>query len=119
MGADGHIRIMDFDKLVRDKLGDSERAKLFADVIADSLCYFQKLQGKILVTDYWGDNIYCRSILYNIATYGLEKGNWEDPFYFDGFLKSVDDSKFERDEFLTLTNYLWNDCHVTDWEVWT
>lgn len=119
MGADGHIRIMDFDKFVRDKALNEEQVNLFEEAISDSLCYLQKLQERILVTDYWGDNLYCRSNLYNIATYGLEKGNWEDPFYFDAFIKQVERAGFGCEEFLTLISYLWNECHVTDWEVWT
>ena len=123
MGADGHIRIMDYDKFLRNQSLNEAEEKEFKDLIKDSMTYFQNAtfegcESKHLVTNYHGDNLYCMSNLYNLVSYGWQKGDWEDSFYFDGFLNEVKKS-FDPERFLQLAQYLWKDCHVNNWEVWT
>jgi len=119
MGADGHIRIMDADKLCQNRQLSEERFKEFLDILRDSMTYCQNFEGRKLITNYWGDNIYCVSNLENLVSYKWEKGNWQDPFYYDGLYKEVADSTFTHKDFLELAEYLWDNCEIAQWEVWT
>ena len=119
MGADGHIELYDYDKLIRDKdLGDKEDIA-FRNIIKDSACYYQDFQGRTIITDYHGDNLYCRSLLYEIATSGWVKGNWHDSFYFDAAEKDCEKYKISKDRISELCDYLVKHCYIASWEIWT
>jgi hypothetical protein len=119
MGADGHIRLMDLDKLVRDTNMSDDNLSKFIEIIRDSMCYLQKLETRRIITNYWGDNIYSNSLLYNLAYYGYNKGNWEDTFYYDIRMSEIEKCGIDSRVILDWTDYLWNSCYITEWEVWT
>ena len=121
MGADGGIRLMCAEKLIRDKELTEQQFSDFFDVIRDSLTYLQefpdeKAKSRRVITFYHGDNIFCATNWTDIA----ERG-WDD--YNNIELQTLKDEldrlAFDKDEFLSLVRYLWGDCYISEWEVWT
>lgn len=119
MGADGHIRLMNWDKFERLSGLEAGRALEFFECIRDSVTYIQWLRNQRILTCYWGDNLYCVSHLEELVNYGWKKGDWNDSFYYDHVLKAVEKKAFDKDAFLDLCKLLWNDCYIAQWEVWT
>jgi hypothetical protein len=119
VGADGHIRLMDWNKFECISGLDIGRALQFFDCIRDSVTYFQRLEERCIITCYWGDNLYCVSHLEELVNHGWERGNWNDGFYYEGLLARVEKNAFDKDGFVRLCQLLWNDCYINQWEVWT
>lgn len=118
MGADGHIRIMDAEKLIADKGLSEERFQQFMSVISGSLTYLQKLGNRRYVSDYWGDNIWLVSNLNTFIEGGFHSDLWSDS-NIKFFNEKIVGFNFTQDEFSELAKHLWNDCYVAEWEVWT
>lgn len=119
MRADGLIRIMDWDKFVVDSGNPVSVCNQVRDILLGPVTYLQKLGDKEYITDYVGDNIYNTSVLRNLAYYGLDKGCWDDVRDYDRLVLDIKTLPFTDSEFVRLCRFLWNDCGLATWEVWS
>ena len=95
MGADGHIQIFNYDKVV-DLIGEDTLEKLI-----DSAFYIQELEGKKYLTKYHGDY------------FEFDSSDWSDKY---GWMK--DGVPFTKKEFDDIWSKIFT-CRITSWEVWT
>jgi hypothetical protein len=118
MGADGHVRIMDYDKFVNDKGLTPEQEKTVRDLIISGQTYLQSFEGRRLITDYWGDNLYEDSTLSQIVSYGPDLSK-HDSFVRSELESSANQLGCSPEELAEMMWYLWMECKITKWEVWT
>lgn len=118
MGADGHIAIMDVEKFIREKGLSEKRFESFFAIIQCSTLYLQKFKSERVITDYMGDNLYHTSILRELSWHGMDKEEWDD-FTYNNLIENLGKYEFTIEEFVELGLYLWDECHITAWEVWT
>lgn len=121
MGADGHIRIYDFEKF-KDNY-DEEVVDSFLGHCLSSVFYQQELLGKQYLTRYHGDNLGVDD-MYDVVrrcydkesdTFNTKSWNY-DRYSADYFMKLHQE---HRHAFYDMIKYLEKECILTSWEVWT
>lgn len=102
MGADGHIRIFDRDK-VEEKLS-SEQLKV---VYSGDNIYNREIFGRRVITLYFGDNIYARGDYY------------DDIFPHYRYYEKGEKPPVSEEEFDKIWRIMDEECLIDTWEVWT
>jgi len=98
MGADGHIRIYDFE-LLESILGKDK-------IHTTPIIYVHSIFGKKVVTEYWGDNLYSQDCI----VCGKEEGEHDD----DGTL-----GKYQKSSYVEHQKLIRPAIIESDWEIWT
>ena len=89
MGADGHINIFDYDKIV-EHFGEEKTAKF---LVSCYNTYIYEIFGHDVMTCYYGDNIYV---------------NW-----------SEDIDEGNDNELKEMLDWIEENAQIASWEVWT
>lgn len=122
MGADGHIKIYNLEKL--KQLFKPSEVEVFLEITLDSTSYVQKLENKEYLTRYYGDNILSNS-LYDIIRFCYVKKDdvilhkscyYED--WAESYLKTQTTKK-QRQVISSMIEFMEAECLLTSWEVWT
>ena len=100
MGADGHIDIYDYEKIV------AEIGEVALEKLTDSTVYIQELQGKKYLTLYHGDNLYHRG------------DDWSDRFGYCNENSKNESWYIPKEEFERLWGIIYKH-YITSWEIWT
>jgi len=119
MGADGHIKLFDMDKFLAQVEAGHKTAKTIIDLLTDSVTYVQTFEGRKILTVYHGDNLYTVSLLEEVVSAEDRREAWEDPSDCDRFFQEVSRSKLDKEEVIRLCHFLWKDCRMAEWEIWT
>jgi hypothetical protein len=121
MGADGHIRIYDLEKI--EKEFGKEVVNSFFDHFGSSIMYRQTLQGRKYLTRYWGDNLYSDDLYdmvlscYNPVTDLFYTDSASYDSYSGSYFMKL--SKDQRIQFNYMIEFIEEQCRLTAWEVWT
>lgn len=121
MGADGHVKIYDFGKLV-EKFGEN-KTKDFLSNFLSSKMYRQTLNDKEYLTRYFGDNLWSNDLYENVIesyspdTDSFNKNSYNYCKYDEDFFMGLNVD--QRKTFYSMISYLENSCALTTWEVWT
>lgn len=121
MGADGHVTIYDYSKLL-DKY-DEETVDSFVGHFSGSKMYVQTLDNKAYITRYHGDNL-DYSDLYDVVEdcYIPEEDkfnikSWSYSSYEAEYFMKLD--KEQRKNFYEMIQFMEKEARMTSWEVWT
>ena len=112
MGADGGIRIYDWEKF-ESNFG-KEKAQSFILITNDSTTYLHLLpipgrEDLRVLTIYNGDNIWCKTVIDSVAENDID----------DFLAKEINSCSIPLEELKKMVEYLFNECYMTEWEVWT
>lgn len=121
MGADGHIKIYDYEKI--EHAFDTRVINDFFDHFGSSVLYKQTLHGRKYLTRYWGDNIDYYDMwdvvhsCYDPGTDTMRTGVYSYDSYSGEYFMKL--SKDKRVQFLNIIKFIEEQCQLTSWEVWT
>ena len=123
MGADGAIRLFNINKFER-KFGIAE-SKRFLELVKDSQSYVHHFKVPDsdtvirVLTLYRGDNIYCDHFLGRLQN-TLDGSKWGDQLERWDY-DAIEEQGFDRLllDLKELTAYLYTECYIDNWEVWT